>query len=76
MVTLSDIKQAVAILPLPEQEELYRSLDERLHRRASISSASRHEWLARLAALRQQTQANDSGQPDSQKILEELREDR
>lgn len=76
MVTFTEIKQAVAILPLSEQEELYRSLDERLHRRGQhISVESREAWLTRLALLRNQTQAVLHSGPDSTEILNELRID-
>ena len=76
MITLTEIEQAVAQLPRPEQEELFRSLETRLRRPIPTSSETRQEWMARLAVLRQQTQSGLPSGPSSQSILDELREDR
>ena len=82
-MSLRDIESLVAQLPRPEQEELFRSLAQKLKAAplsANNSPASvpkvidREKWVAKLQRLQSLTSGLDLR--PSQEILDELREDR
>ena len=76
MSTLAEIESAAYRLPLAEQEELLRQLARRLRaKRAAAGPASRESWMARLEALRDSIGTGRQTR-SSEKILEELREER
>ena len=82
-MSLREIESLVAQLPRPEQEELLRSLAQKLKTAPSSENSSpaslpkvidREKWLAKLKRL--QSLTDGLGLRPSQEILDELREDR
>ena len=82
-MSLREIESLVAQLPRPEQEELLRSLAQKLKPAPSSENSSpasspkvidREKWLAKLKRL--QSLTDGLGLRPSQEILDELREDR
>lgn len=76
MSTLAEIASAAYRLPLVEQEELLRQLARRLRgQRAAMEPTPRELWMARLEAL-QDSIGSGKQKQSSERILEELREER
>ena len=82
-MSLREIETLVAQLPRPEQEELLRSLSQKLKTVPSSENNSqagsskvidRDKWVAKLQRL--QSLTDGLGLRPSQEILDELREDR
>ena len=82
-MSLREIESLVAQLPRPEQEELLRSLAQKLKTAPSSENSGpasspkvidREKWLAKLKRL--QSLTDGLGLRPSQEILDELREDR
>jgi hypothetical protein len=76
MPTLTSVEEAVASLPLIEQEKLLRSLAQRLHKTSpGAKHETREEWLSRLDKLRASVGTGKIG-PSTEEILDDLRADR
>ena len=82
-MSLPEIESLVAQLPRPEQEELLRSLAQKLNamptpvntgRSSAPKVIDRDKWVAKLKQL--QTLTDSKGLRPTQEILDELREDR
>jgi hypothetical protein len=77
MSTLSEIEAAVDRLPLAEQEQLLRHLDQKVHSRKSTTGGSPEQWMRRLDEHRKSMGTNGSrSMRPTQQLLDELREDR
>ncbi len=75
MHTLSELETVVDRLPLAEQEELLRHLEQSLRRRRTAGgSGLRDAWMSRLDELRASIGSGTPGVSGEQ-ILDELREE-